>query len=564
MNPTPDIYARKALEQLHRLLGLTDRNPFSETFGCMHRDYWLFKTSDFPDAVRQFGMHALALAWRYEMPGSCFYQQPKMLAWTIGALDYWTKIQHNDGSFDEFYPNERGWVGPTAFTTFTACETYKIIAEHLDTAQQQRAMDAIAKAAHFIAAGEAEEDHLANHHAMACLALRKAHDLLDEPKLDAAFDQRLEIFTNQYHRPEEGWSREYDGIDPGYLSATVSFFAKAWQSKPDPRLLEIIEQSVNTCAYFVYPNGFYAGSAGSRNTLHFYCHGFEVVGSRIPLAAAVAMKMRQALAQDKLVWPGLQADRYVHYRVPECMLAYIDAAQVNEPITPVPYQREPFVHQLTEARIDIRKRSAGYSVCNLAKGGVTKIFDPDGKLQISDCGWVGRLTDGKLVSTQWIDPTYQIEMTDTRWSVKGNFQAVPANKLFTPLKNVIFRLIMICLGFNALLAARIKGQIRRILILGKKPVPITFSRSAEFTDTQLTLTDHIQIQQGLRFQSLIFGDEFFLRYVPQSRYFQSQELDVTGYTFNPSELDKLNQAGQLTVVTTITPNSVTRQLQWPD
>ena len=57
------IYAESAFRSLPRLLSLLDRNPLSETYGCFHRDYWLYKTSDFPDAVRQFGTHALALAY---------------------------------------------------------------------------------------------------------------------------------------------------------------------------------------------------------------------------------------------------------------------------------------------------------------------------------------------------------------------------------------------------------------------------------------------------------------------------------------------------------------------
>ena len=29
-----------------------------------------------------------------------------------------------------------------------------------------------------------------------------------------------------YNNSNEGWSKEYDGIDPGYLSATISFLEK--------------------------------------------------------------------------------------------------------------------------------------------------------------------------------------------------------------------------------------------------------------------------------------------------------------------------------------------------
>lgn len=55
-----ETYAKLALDQIPRLLGNLDRNSFSPTYGCFHRDYWLYKTSDFPDSVRQFAVQALA------------------------------------------------------------------------------------------------------------------------------------------------------------------------------------------------------------------------------------------------------------------------------------------------------------------------------------------------------------------------------------------------------------------------------------------------------------------------------------------------------------------------
>ena len=57
-------YSRRAISQIPRILGNMDRSDFSKTYGSMHRDYWLDKTSDFSDAVRQFGVHSLALVYQ--------------------------------------------------------------------------------------------------------------------------------------------------------------------------------------------------------------------------------------------------------------------------------------------------------------------------------------------------------------------------------------------------------------------------------------------------------------------------------------------------------------------
>src|SRR5690606_41431720 len=61
----------------------------------------------------------------------------------------------------------------------------------------------------------------------------------------------------------------------------------------------------------LYPDGSYGGTLGSRNTQHFYPHGFEILANKIPLAAAVAAATRNALAKGSLVPPEIMSDRYL-------------------------------------------------------------------------------------------------------------------------------------------------------------------------------------------------------------------------------------------------------------
>ena len=323
MENTRNTYAKKAITQIPRLLGLLDRNKYSPTYGCFHRDYWLDKTSDFPDAVRQFAAHALALVYRHDFPESPYKNNPKIRDWTIASLEFWASIQHSDGSFDEFYPYERGWVGPTAFTTYSSIEALNLLGDEISDESRKRVEAAIRKAAFFISTGESERDDLANHHAMACLSVWKSYELLMDEELRKRF-QKLWTGFLKYHNSSEGWSLEYDGVDPGYLSATVSFLSKIYQTNPDPEIFKVIEQSIKFCSYFTYPNGFYGGSTGSRNTLHFYPHGFEIMTDVINIAGSVADKMLEGLSTDKLVPPEIMSDRYVVYRVPEYLQSYLD------------------------------------------------------------------------------------------------------------------------------------------------------------------------------------------------------------------------------------------------
>lgn len=542
-----DTYAHKAISQIPRLLSLQDRNAYSPTYGCFHRDYWLFKTSDFPDAVRQFGVHALALVYKHRFPGNIYFNQPKIREWAAAGLDYWARIQHGDGSFDEFYPYERGWVGPTAFTTYTSIEAYNLLADEMPPGVKDRVLEAIRKAAYFIAAGESEEDHLANHHAMACLALWKAGELLDDPNLKDGFVKAWQTFRT-YHNDQEGWSREYDGVDPGYLSATVSFLSKIYKSNPDPDIYHVLEQSVKFASFFVYPNGFYAGSLGSRNTLHFYPHGFEILAADYPLAASVAEKMLQGLADGKLVPPEIMADRYVFYRVPEFLLSYLDYTPRVDPLPPLPYEEEPYHRYFKQSRIFISRQPNLYVIVNLAKGGVVKAFNlTDNSLALNDCGIIGQLKDGSVVTSQWIDPDYQVEVGTNHCMVSGQLQHVPSNKLFTPLRLILFRAALVTFGWIPAFAHFLKGRIRKALILGQQAVPVRFQREVRLQADAVEIIDTIRLMGNGRFQRLSVGDEVFVRYVPQSRYFQSQELGVAGYALNSDELYLLNEEQEIII-----------------
>ncbi|MCL5271415.1 MAG: pectate lyase, partial [bacterium] len=244
-----DIYAHKALAQVPRLLSLEDRNPFSPTYGCCNREYWLCRATDFPSAIAQFAVHALALAWRHPMPGNIYHQQDKVRDWTVAGIEYWLKIQKRDGSFDEFYPNERGWAGPTGFLLHAMIDSYRLLGDAFPDRLRGRFFEACEKAGRYLARWD-EPGVLANHHAMAVLPVFEAARLLGSRELWDGYQEKLDAFYT-YCEPE-GWCLEYDGADPGYLSATVSFLGKIYKHRAevprvrnDRKLPEVMKRAVD-------------------------------------------------------------------------------------------------------------------------------------------------------------------------------------------------------------------------------------------------------------------------------------------------------------------------------
>ncbi|MGC9330046.1 MAG: hypothetical protein ACP5I1_20590, partial [Candidatus Hinthialibacter sp.] len=71
----------------------------------------------------------------------------------------------------------------------------------------------------------------------------------------------------------------------------------------------------------------------------------------------------------------------------------------------------------------------------------------------------------------------------------------------------------------------------------------------------IEVSTEIWLEQSVEAAGLQIGDEFPARYVPQSRYFQPQELDVHGRLISPKELEKLNRTRSLRIRERYTQNN---------
>ena len=59
-----NLFYKYSIESVPRILSNMNRNPLSSSYGCMNRDYWMYKTSDFSDAIRQFPTYALSIIYK--------------------------------------------------------------------------------------------------------------------------------------------------------------------------------------------------------------------------------------------------------------------------------------------------------------------------------------------------------------------------------------------------------------------------------------------------------------------------------------------------------------------
>ena len=638
-----------ALQAVPRALSLLDRNPFSESYGCFDKYYWHFKTRDFPSAPFQMGVEFLARLW--QCPQKPWFKNPQLLQLIKASLAYTVKIQHKDGSFDEWYPNERGWAGPTSYVINALCAAYTITEECLEDSLKNSLQKSFLKAADFLLQRD-EGDILSNHFALFLLFLHRVHQITGDQKLKTQLESHLEKFLS--HTSKEGWSLEYNGADFGYELATLGFLGRIHKQFPHPPLESYAKKSFQFLSWFFYPDGSFGGGIGSRETVHLYPYAVKYWSRTIPTAKSILHHLTELKSFQKLTSLD-QDDHYLFYRLSEYLeydslhteerellqtesmplpeqkqapktitdfsekeTASFDVSSsdsgvtsanlnfkilsatpeksgiLNKPSNPtgisitniLPFKQEgEFQKYFPESGFFVKKTKSLYFVSNLKKGGCFQMYSiPKRKCVLKNYGWVAKLKNKKMRTAFWIsENSPQIKITENEISVSGH-SSFFQQKYFTPLKLILFRLITICFGWNAMGAAYLKRLIRKVLITNPdlfsyniKPVlqkihksiwvkfynlfapastgrqnshkignlnktprfktdhnlqtntvqnntltkPNYYKRSIFFTNDTIETLDILFPGSA---EQIFYGGGFSLRYVPQSNYFQNCDL----------------------------------------
>lgn len=566
-----------ALQAAPRALSLLDRNPFSKSYGCFDKYYWHFKTRDFPSAPFQMGVEFLARLW--QCPQEPWSKDPKLLQWIKAALNYTVRIQHKDGSFDEWYPNERGWAGPTSYVINAQAAAYIIIEKHLEDHLKNSLKESFLNAAEFLLQRD-EGDILSNHFALFLLSLHRVHRITKDQKLQIQLESHLEKFLS--HTSKEGWSLEYNGADFGYELATLGFLGRIHKQFPHHPLKSYAEKSFQFLSWFFYPDGSFGGGIGSRETVHLYPYAVKYWSRSVPQAKSILHHLTEQKSFQKLTSLD-QDDHYLFYRLSE-YLEY-DSLQTEEKELPqkesittlLPFKQEgEFQKYFPESGLFVKKTKSLYFVSNLKKGGCFQMYNiPKRKCVLKNYGWVATLKNKKMRTAFWIsENSPQIKIRESEISVSGK-SSLFRQKYFNPLNLILFRLTTAGFGWNAKGAFYLKRLIRKVLITnpdlfsyniktvlqkiriliwrelsrvlvpssGKRqnsyknktsktdpnpPIntvqknnPNYYKRSVLFTNDTIETLDTLFPYPA---EKIFYGGSFSLRYVPQSNYFQICDL----------------------------------------
>lgn len=504
-------YTDEAFLYMPRLFQMIDRNPYSPTYGSFDRSYWHYRTMDFPCGMYQEFTLPLALAYANPFPDNPYHEVERVRELALAGVDYAMRSSHKDGSCDDYFPYERA-LGALVFSLHANTETCLVL-----NAKRPEWLEFFARRADYLAKHN-ETGQLTNHQALAALALYNTYLVTGEQRFLSASNDYLEIVKSWFH-PDEGWFQEYEGADPGYQSCTVAFLAKLYKKSQNPAILDLLNPAVDFCWHFMHPDGSYAGEYGSRNTYHFYPHGFEIMAPHNQRAAQVADHfLTHSLPRRTRYYND--DDRMCAHYLYDWMQASLDFSPVRA-ATPLE-KRQPFRKYFPKAGLIVMDTGDYHAALNLNKGGVIKITNHEGCLY-SDTGLIGNTDKGRVIVSHMVadyDTSANTEME--LYTVAGRMH-YRKSRLATPFKQILFRLANMTVG--RLWPDFMRATLQRLLITGKTPAECRFRREFQFAPDGVRIINRMEKPAGTpSLLSLHLGSDATSIYVANSNVYQKSVL----------------------------------------
>lgn len=538
------LYLSAALGEIPRLLGAIDRNPYHATYGCLDRQFWHYRTSDFPSEMYQEGVLPLALVSTHELPGNRWYRVPQVRELCIAALRFSARSAHADGSCDDYYPFERA-LGAAVFSLVAATEAYRLL--ELDDREIRAGL--VRRGQWLIE--HSETGRLANHQALAALGLLQLGHCVDSAEFRAAAAVRLQTVMDWQHA--EGWFEEYGGADPGYQSVTIDCLAKYHRAMHDAALHQPLRRALEFSRLFLHPDGSYAGEYGSRGSYHFYPHGAELLAGDSTDAADLADGFLTSLATGRQAY--FADDRMYAHRIANLIQAYRDWS----PVTPERARTQRRDDRwLPGAQIYVRRTPTEHTVISAARGGVFKRFEtaedssdsPTATRCTSDAGLIIEFSNDRTAVSQLHDLGRPIQcLPGTALLVESPLHWA-THETATPLKLVVFRLLLLTAG--RWLRSAVRWLLQKRLITGRRPCPAQLSRTIEFVSmpggrSRLRITDCVRLSDPrLTVRRMSLGVDHQSAYVAASGVYQESVLE--SWTHLDEHVATLNVDRQVTIV----------------
>ena len=499
-----------------RLHGLIQSNPLFPYSGSLDRDYWHYRApAAFPSAMFQIGMLGLGIAATSE-PSSG--PQRRRLELTVRALEFWSGMQHSDGTFDEWYHRERSYAA-TAFSLFAAGEAMLLLEEagHGAFAGRSGVLNAVDRAASWLVGRH--DPHVSNHSAGGIAALQCAALLTGQDRYSRAAADQLSQLASAQH--SEGWLPEYRGMDPGYLTVAVGYLAAYAERGGPPLAKEIAERALGAAAIGVNPDGSFGGAFGSRNTAFLMPHGLELLADTSPVARWI-LENTIGRGHRQLVSPTNADDRYFSFFF---LWSYLWARRLHGQRSATPLAPRPATPDCPTAGIQ-RIRSGDWElVTNTFKGAPLRLYRKN-KLVLVESGYSARAGDRSWATTQGYRPGQPPPASaDQSGSIAVSVQfqkARPENPL--DRMSLPFAAYQATFAHLGSIGASIGDTVKGLLIRRREDFPLTLSREIRVAVDRIEIIDNIWASRTISDISLAALTEVTTMHNPSSRFASRADL----------------------------------------
>lgn len=545
-----NIIKEQVSKSIRHLLSEENLDPCAVTMGCFDRRFWAWKTIDFPEATFQRNVYPLAWFLEQIRDNDPIIARALTVA-ILAGLEYTTKIQHDDGSFDQAFPNEHSF-GATAFLIHPLARAYQVVMDDAPESLHRAVEKCLRKGADFLCKYDEKHGHISNHLAGAALSLMTCAVFFGDSRyMDRAKELQRHIIDG-YSR--EGWFLEYEGADPGYQTLCLYYLAQIYLQSHDAKLLEILSNCTEFLSYFVHPDGSFAGEYGSRRTAIYYAGGLALLHSVIPMAARITQYMAISLAEGNTITiedidMGNIAPVLSNYLTLLDMLDDNDLSRNDLPR--LPFESGKVSVDFAGAGLYLRGNENYYAVFGVSNGGVLKVFDvPQKRIVWDDGGYIAESLDGKKFTTQITGTDRQIHVTNDQISVTGSFHKMPGLKL-SVFYFVLLRILNMTMMRNIWIGNFIKRVIVNVLIRKKQRIRLELDRTVLFGPKNVTVNDRLRLGDKLNICRLEFGRPFVAVHMASAGYFKGYPVSDVSLSSISLDTTVLNSNGDLTYQVTI-------------
>lgn len=469
------------LPHVSRALALMDRDVLSSTYGSMDRAYWYYRTlTNFPGAVWQQPMVGFAALARATHATNPLAGDGGMLEAARAALMAWSRAQHRNGAFDEWYRNEHSYC-PTAITAAGAALTLQLLGGDIDAASREQALAALRRAGHWLVPRFNAE--VMNQNLAAAVALAGLAHLDDDPRWRehaARLLQRIAAVQST-----EGWFPEYGGFDFGYsllaldLLAASDRFGLAEAMPMADRLVTFLTRVLDF-------DRAVPGRLGSRGTAHAFPFGAIGFSARLPGARTLADVLLRLHASGVAAGPAGYDDRYfAYFAFPEYALAYHAAVTGATAAATAPASAGLPPHvDLPESGLVVWRRGGATVVVNRRLAGATALLRA-GAPALYHLGYTVDVGGRRYSSAGWHAGRTLRDIGADRTiaaftAVSGG---IPLRRLTIPFQLVVHALV------SGRLAEAFQSLVKRRMIHSERPIPLTLERHVAVDGASLLVDD---------------------------------------------------------------------------